>query len=205
MELACVESIDVTLCVSKPSVTVCRRKHNNKLLNIWTTIPFLWSSVYKILCTCLSDLWCFCFILLYQECQGAQIWDSRAYRYYAVDAHDMVAMNDAQGICLTCHLVVFVLCCSCFFSSASMPICNTWTFRLISINLGSYILLLSEVMSLDQSQIRWDSLVLQKLWGNNSSFIATLFPETQTTLTKHHTILEVFKAAVSCSPYACAS
>ncbi len=72
-ELACVESVGLALCVSKPSVAVCRRKHNNKLLNIWTTIPFLWFSVplcirFCVLAHVVSDVFALsCFVTSVNE------------------------------------------------------------------------------------------------------------------------------------------
>jgi len=42
----------------------------------------------------------FLLLLLCQQCQGVQSC------FYAVDAHDMVAMNDAHGTCVTCHHVM---------------------------------------------------------------------------------------------------
>ncbi len=120
-ELAHAESVGLAVCVSKPSVAVCRRKHNNKLLNIWTTIPFLWFSVPLCVRFCVSaDL----FFAL--SCFINSVKESGATCFYAVDAHDVVAMNDAHGICLTCHLLVFIFFSWCFFSSASMPIWCTW-------------------------------------------------------------------------------
>ena len=121
-ELARVESVDLALCVSKPSVAVCRRKHNNKLLNIWTTIPFLWFSVppcirFCVLAHFISDV--FASPALSTVSRSPELLLRCRCSWYGGNEWCAWYLRDLPP----CYVI---FCCSCFFSRASMPICYTW-------------------------------------------------------------------------------